>query len=180
MLPEDRTMRYAVTLAVGAICILCEPTRSSAAEPGRDKPLLLANYYAWYHKGKHPRRPWSGWTRPEARRNALALAARRAGQPPLSSAAYPLVGLYDSADPAIAGWHVKLAQAAGIDAFLVDWWDTHNGWDTNVEKGIFAAARKHGFKVALLDERAQYHVEGATDAPSRGIRFPISKEATKR
>lgn len=82
---------------------------------------------------------------------------QRAGEPPPSSAAYPLAGLYDSADPAVAEWHVKLAQAAGIDAFLVHWWGVHKGREPNIDSGILAAAEKHGFKLALLDERAQYH-----------------------
>jgi len=57
----------------------------------------------------------------------------------------------------VAVWHVQLAKAAGFDAFLVDWWDTHNGLDQNVDRGIVAAAEKLGFKFALLDERAQFH-----------------------
>jgi hypothetical protein len=44
-----------------------------------------------------------------------------------------------------------------LDAFLVDWWDTHNDLDQNVDRGIVAAAEKRGFKFALLDERAQFH-----------------------
>ncbi len=153
--------------------MLFTQTASIAAEPEREKPLLLANYYAWYHDGTHANRRWAGWTRPEAEQNALALAAQRDGEPALSSAAYPLVGPYDSADPAIAEWHVKLAQAAGIDAFLVDWWGVHKGRDKNIDCGILAAAEKHGLKIALLDERAQYHndwgwyKEAATEALTR-------------
>ena len=120
-------------------------------------PLLLANYYAWYHNGEHSRHPWTGWTRSSSKTNALAVAAQKKGEPVISSAAYPLAGLYDSADPMVAAWHIKLAQAAGIDAFLVDWWGTHMGRDINLDKGIFAAAKQHGFKLALLDERAQFH-----------------------
>ena len=150
-------MKHQHAFTIAAICLLLAQTTTSAAEPTPQKSLLLANYYAWYHTGSHPRWPWAGWTRPEAKRNALAKAAQRPGQPPLSSAAYPLAGLYDSADPAVAEWHVELAQAAGIDAFLVDWWGTHKGRDTNIDHGILAAAEKHDFKFALLDERAQYH-----------------------
>lgn len=157
-----RTTLAASLLLVVLIDEGCHTEHSRPAEemvqaPSRPKPLILANYYAWYHDGKHQRWPWAGWTRPEAKQNPLALAARRAGEPPLSSAAYPLAGLYDSADPAIAEWHVKLAQAAGIDGFFVDWWGTHKGRDRNIDSGILAAAQKHGFKIALFDERAQYH-----------------------
>ena len=54
-------------------------------------------------------------------------------------------------------WHVQLAKAAGIDAFLVSWWDKHNDVDQNFERGILPAAEKEGFKIALFDERAQFH-----------------------
>jgi len=150
-------IKYARLVAVGAICALLVQHAAIAADPDPQGPMLLANYYAWYHDGEHPRWPWAGWTRPEAKQNALAVAAQRKGEPPLSSAAYPLIGPYDSADPAVAEWHVKLAQAAGIDAFLVDWWGEHKGRDCNIDRGILTAAEKHGLKFALLDERAQFH-----------------------
>jgi len=119
--------------------------------------MLLAAYYCWYHSKDHPHQPWLHWTYPSSATNAVALQAQRAGEPPLNSAARPLVGFYDSADPVIAEWHVRLAKTAGIDAFLVDWWDTHNDLDQNVDRGIVAAAQKLGFPFALLDERAQFH-----------------------
>ena len=126
-----------------------------ALKPAR--PTVVAVYYAWYHDGAHPQRPWLHWTRPDAAKNTLALQAQRPGEPAPASAARPLVGLYDSADPTIARWHVQLAKAAGIDAFLVSWWDKHNDVDQNFERGILPAAEKEGFKIALFDERAQFH-----------------------
>lgn len=137
--------------------ILLFSNYATAEDSKQQRPLLLANYYAWYHDGSHSRYPWAGWTRESAQTNALALAVQKRDDPPISSAAYPLAGLYDSADPVVAERHVQLAKAAGIDAFLVDWWGTHKGRDINLEKGIFAAARKYDFKLALLDERSQFH-----------------------
>ena len=142
---------------ISAISVLLGLSTSFAVGVEQRQPFLFANYYAWYHNGKHPRLAWAGWTRPEAERNPLALAAQHAGEPPLSSAAHPLIELYDSADPEIAEWHVKLAQAAGIDAFLVSWWGTHKKHDENIDRGILFAVEKHGFKFALFDERAQFH-----------------------
>lgn len=122
-----------------------------------NRPLLLANYYCWYQDGEHAKKPFLHWTYTSSSTNALALKAQKPGEPAPNSAFRPLIGLYDSADPKIAEWHVQLAKASGIDAFLVDWWDTHNALDQNVDRGIVAAAKKHGFKFALLDERAQFH-----------------------
>ncbi|MBN2449271.1 MAG: sulfatase-like hydrolase/transferase, partial [Lentisphaeria bacterium] len=134
------------------------PGQGGAADA---RPLLLACYYVWYETGAHPRRPWSNWTRPECEANAAARAAQRPGEPPVASAAYPLAGLYSSSDPDVAEWHVQLARAAGIDAFLVSWWDDHMERDKAWEEGIFRAAERRGFRVALLDERAQFHSDFA-------------------
>jgi len=87
-------IKYARLVAVGAICALLVQHAAIAADPDPQGPMLLANYYAWYHDGEHPRWPWAGWTRPEAKQNALAVAAQRKGEPPLSSVAYPLIGPY--------------------------------------------------------------------------------------
>jgi len=38
-----------------------------ALEPAR--PTVFAVYYAWYHDGAHPQRPWLHWTRPDAAKN---------------------------------------------------------------------------------------------------------------
>ncbi|TWU39632.1 hypothetical protein Poly41_24870 [Novipirellula artificiosorum] len=147
-------MRLASTFTLWVLCSLSAAVSAVEEEP---KPLLFANYYAWYHNGSHPDHPWAGWTRKESEQNSRALAEQRPGLPPRSSAAYPLVGLYDSADPEVAEWHVRLAQAAGIDAFLVDWWGRHLDRDKNIDEGILVAAEKHSFKFALLDERSQFH-----------------------
>jgi hypothetical protein len=141
-----------------AVFVLCLPGILRASETkATARPLLFAAYYCWYHSPTHTQKPWLHWTYPAAQSNAVALREQRPGEPPLATAARPLAGFYDSADPAVAEWHVRLAQAAGLDAFLVDWWGEHNGLDRAVEGGIVAAAQKLGFKFALLDERAQFH-----------------------
>ena len=150
------------TFLVSSLRIVCASVfafscAATAADVPADRPLLLANYYCWYHDGQHAKRPFLHWTYPSSGTNALAKQAQKPGEPPPNSVFRPLAGLYDSADPKVAEWHVKLAKAAGIDAFLVDWWDSHNELDQNVDRGIVAAVEKHGFKFALLDERAQFH-----------------------
>jgi len=167
---ERRVMKTALTLLA---CLLLAPGAVlEAADAPPKRPLLLANYYCWYHDGRHPTRPFEHWTYPGSSTNPLAKQAQKPGEPPPNSVFRPLAGLYDSADPRIAEWHVQLAQAAGIDAFLVDWWDTHQGLDEVVERGIVAAVEKHGFKFALLDERAQFHqdFEAYSGMLTRGLK----------
>jgi hypothetical protein len=132
-----------------------EGERAPGVAPAR--PLLVAAYYVWYRTGSHGKWPWSHWSYAGSESNALAKAEQRPGEPPPASAARPLVGLYDSADPAVVEWHVKLAQAAGLDAFLVDWWDAVKGQDEVIDGVVRPTIERLGFKYALLDERAQFH-----------------------
>jgi hypothetical protein len=129
------------SLAAYITALLLPLTELHAADaPRQSRPMLLAVYYCWYHSSEHPRQPWSHWNSPKSDTNAVAQKARREGEPTIASAARPLAGFYDSADPGVAKWHVQLAQAAGVDAFLVDWWDTFREGDKSVDRGIVAAA----------------------------------------
>lgn len=50
----------------------------------------------------------------------------------LRSAVHPFAGFYDCSYATVAEWHVRLAMAAGIDAFLVDWRGEQRGLDNIV------------------------------------------------
>lgn len=123
--------------------------------PPKEKPLVLANYYVWYLSGDHETSPYAGWIHPDQQELLSdSKSYKKPHEPDIASQLYPLAGLYDSHDVGIAQWHVHLAQASGIDGFLVSWWGEHNqAW----EKSILAASEKNGFKIALFDERAQFH-----------------------
>jgi glycoprotein endo-alpha-1,2-mannosidase len=148
------------------------PVAAASPEPAR--PAVFAAYYIWYADGSHPTAAWRHWTHPDVfrlhgRDNPLA----RPGDPPLASAAYPLVGLYSSRDPAVAEWHMRLARAAGIDAFLVSWWGRHQETDETFATVTLPAAERTGFKVAILDELAQFHRDD--DAYARGLAETLAR-----
>jgi len=135
-------------LMVAFADLLDRPLPAGAAEDSRNVLAALKGGPAPdepNHDGSHPDRPWQGWTREAAKTNPRALAKQRDGAPPLASPIRPLAGLYDSRDRGVADWHVALAEAAGIDAFLVDWWGEHLGRDENAEAGIIAACEASGF-----------------------------------
>jgi hypothetical protein len=138
----------------------------SAAEPA--KPVLFANYYTWYSTHTGPNKTWTHWVRhPVA--DEMKKEADRTGKVveklepnDIASVFWPLAGLYNSTDPEIVRWHIRLAKAAGIDAFLVDWWGPQN-WGlvpelTRIafEEVILPIAAEENFKVALLDEPVQF------------------------
>ena len=133
----------------------------------RQKPPLFAVYYTWYSTAVGPHGKWSSWGQP------TPSLLRPAGCDPdkfvgpdrlrdISSCEYPLIGPYDSDDPEVVRWHLRLAKAAGIDAFLVDWWGP-GGWQKApgltqdaFEKVVLPIAEEEGFKVCLFDETAQF------------------------
>ena len=121
-----------------------DPPALRAAEA---KPALWAVYYAWYETGTGPHGRWRMWSDD----------AGTAPNPQPKSKAQPLIGYYDSDDPKVVRWHIQLAKAAGIDAFLVSWWGGANISGTAFEKTILPIATDEKFKVALCSELAQFH-----------------------
>ena len=123
--------------------------RELPAAPVVAHPPVWAFYYAWYGVPQGPRQRWELW----ADRGEPATGAK------LRLPFRPLVGPYDSTDPAIVAWHCRLAEAAGIDAFLVSWWGGANISGEAFERVILPAARATRVKVALNCELAQFHGE---------------------
>jgi len=120
---------------------------AATAEARPRRPDVWAVYYAWYETatGSHGR--WTQWS-----------ADQRANPSPKpKSKAEPLIGYYDSDNPDAVRWHVRLAKAAGIEAFLVSWWGGANISGAAFEKTILPVAAEEKFKVALCSELAQFH-----------------------
>ncbi len=131
------------------------------------KPFVMAHYYTWYTTGTGPHAHWGAWGKSEpSLYHPQGASPERVLFPPyvreISSCAYPLVGAYDSDDPEVVRWHIRLAKAAGIDAFLVDWWGPANwqkpsGFTHDVfVKTVLPIAEEENFKVCLFDETPQF------------------------
>jgi hypothetical protein len=73
------------------------------------------------------------------------------------SKAEPLIGYYNSDNPDVVRWHIRLAKAAGIEAFLVSWWGGANISGKAFEQTILPVAAEEKFKVAMCCELAQFH-----------------------
>jgi len=137
----------------------------SPAAPKR--PLVLAYYYTWYGLPTGAAGGFGHWAS-SAPSKLLPKGAdpRRFERPPaireIASCAYPLIGPYDSMDREVVRWHMRLAKAAGIDGFLVDWWGPATwqkppGWTHDVfVKTVLPVAEEERFKVALFDETPQF------------------------
>jgi hypothetical protein len=111
------------------------------------RPALWAVYYAWYTTATGPHGKWNIW----------GDASDKLGEPKPRGTAHPLIGYYDSDDPDVVRWHMRLAKAAGIDAFLVSWWGGANVSGKAFEQVIVPVAAEEGVKVAMCSELAQFH-----------------------
>lgn len=128
-----------------------------------ERPLMLAYYYTWYTTGYGPHGHWSMWTR-----QAPCTYFEEGTDPEkivygpgirhISSCGYPLIGPYDSDNPEVVRWHIRLAKAAGIDAFLVDvWGELIDVASRSLLEVILPIAEEEGFKICVCDEAPQFN-----------------------
>ena len=76
---------------------------------------------------------------------------------------YPLIGPYDSSDPAVLEYQVLLMKLGGIDGVIVDWYGPDNYYDYLVNNqrtlDIFAYAQKAGLQFSLCYEDSTIQAE---------------------
>jgi hypothetical protein len=128
---------------------------------GAVKPIMV-HYMPWYVS-----QPFSGtwgwhWTMKAFDPNA----ANTNGTQQIASWYYPLIGPYDSADPAVLEYHVLLMKLAGIDGVIVDWYGTDNFNDYAINNQrtleLLNYTRKAGLKFSLCyeDQTIQQEING--------------------
>ncbi len=102
---------------------------------GEVKPDLWSVYYAWYQSTNGPQAKSRMWTLD--------------GTEKPRSKAQPLIGYYDSDNADVVRWHIQLAKAAGIEAFLVSWWGRAQISGAAFERAILPVAAEEKFKVTI-------------------------------
>jgi hypothetical protein len=128
---------------------------------GAPKPVMV-HYMPWFVA-----QPYSGswgwhWTMNYFNPNA----ANPNGEQQIASWYYPLIGPYDSLDPAVLEYHVLLMRLAGIDGVIVDWYgpDNFNDYAVNNQRtlALFNFTRKAGLKFSLCyeDQTIQQEING--------------------
>ena len=122
------------------------------------KPLMV-HYMPWFVS-----QPYSGawkwhWTMDHF--NPGTTNAN--GSQQIASWYYPLIGPYDSADPAVLEYHVLLMKLAGIDGVIVDWYGPDNFEDYAVNNqrtlALFNVTRKAHLKFCLCYEDRTVQLE---------------------
>jgi hypothetical protein len=97
------------------------------------------------------------------------------GERQIASWYYPLIGPYDSSDPALLEYHVLLMKLAGIDGVIVDWYGSANFLDYGINNQatvkLFQFTRKAGLKFSICyeDQTIQHMIDGNYLATSDAI-----------
>ena len=133
------------------------------AAHGASKPLMV-HYMPWFVSQLYPPSGYWGWHWTMNHFNPNVLDAN--GQRQIASWYYPLIGPYDSIDPAVLEYHVLLMSLAGIDGVIVDWYgpDNFNDYAVNNQRtlALFNYTRKAGLKFSLCyeDQTIQREISG--------------------
>ncbi|HEX7654090.1 MAG TPA: glycoside hydrolase family 71/99-like protein [Verrucomicrobiae bacterium] len=128
-------------------------TARSAPPPATTeaKPVLVY-YMAWYASAQVSGAWGWHWTMDHFNPGQT----NASGEREIASWYYPLIGPYDSADPAVLEYHVLLMKLAGIDGVMVDWYGSADLYDYAVVNRntlrLFDFTRKAGLKFAICYE----------------------------
>ncbi len=125
--------------------------------PSVTKPVVLAHYMPWFRaEPSEEGIVWDHWQWFGKGKKHDPDRVLDNGRRDIASAFYPLVGPYDSRDPAVIEYHVLTARAAGIDGFVADWYGPETYTD-EVFAHVMRTAERYGLKMAIcLEEKSFY------------------------
>jgi hypothetical protein len=149
--------RTILLLAALLSFILAAPGASHATS----KPVMVY-YMPWYTA-----KPYSdGWGWHWTMNHFNPDTVNASGERQIASWYYPLIGPYDSSDPAVLEYHVLLMKLAGVDGVIVDWYGSANFLDYGINNQatvkLFQFTRKAGLKFSICyeDQTIQHMIDG--------------------
>jgi hypothetical protein len=152
-----------------ALVALLAPGATPAARAGA-KPVMV--YYMPWYAAKPYSDTWGWhWTMQHFDPDALSASGERR----IASWYYPLIGPYDSGDPAVLEYHALLMKLSGIDGVIVDWYGFAQYLDYGVNNQaaakLFEFTRKAGlkFSVCYEDQTIKHMIDGNYLAASNAI-----------
>jgi len=169
-------IRATVLLAIcGMMVPSCRPKQVSPAtrEPWTRKTgkTLMMHYMPWYETPAVRGRWGNHWTGHQNEHNPDRLDAK--GLPDIWSRYHPMIGLYDSTDPAVLECQLLQMKIAGIDGVIVDWYGIGPSADYpsihQAARAMFTAAgqRQMSFAVCYEDRSVAYMEELKTLKPEQ-------------
>jgi hypothetical protein len=135
----------------------------SPSGPARaDSKIVMVYYMPWFAAKPYSSAWGWHWTMDHFNPETVSVTGERQ----IASWYYPLIGPYDSADPAVLEYHVLLMKLAGIDGVVVDWYGSLNFLDYGINNQatvkLFQFARKAGLKFAICyeDQTIRHLIDG--------------------
>jgi hypothetical protein len=132
---------------------------------------VMVYYMPWYTA-----RPYSdGWGWHWTMDHFNPDTVNASGERQIASWYYPLIGPYDSSDPAVLEYHVLLMKLAGVDGVIVDWYGSANYLDYGINNQatvrLFQFTRKAGLKFSICyeDQTIQHIIDGNFLAPGDAL-----------
>jgi hypothetical protein len=138
---------------------------------GDARKVVMAYYMPWYIARPHSDRWGWHWTMDHFDPDRI----NATGEREIASWYYPLIGPYDSSDPAVLEYHVLLMKLAGVDGVIVDWYGSADYLDYSLNNQathkLFDYTRKAGLKFCICyeDQTIQHMLEGHYLEPQRAI-----------
>ena len=117
-----------------------------------EQPQVFAHYMPWFES-----KPVTGnWGYHWTMNHFDPDTVRWNGKREVAANDYPLLGLYDSSDPAVLECHVLQMKMAGIDGVMIDWYGTRDFYDyamlhENTAK-LIPVLKRAGLKFAICYE----------------------------
>jgi hypothetical protein len=143
---QMRHLNYLASVITGAILLLAGVSQGGArAAAAAKQPLILAHYMPWFEAKPAGRRWGWHWTM-----NAFNPQEINGGQRSIASHYYPLIGPYDSGDPAVIEYHLLLMKLAGIHGVIVDWYGLSDFFDYPTIHRNTGALLESAAKIELL------------------------------
>ncbi|MEM1443731.1 MAG: alpha/beta hydrolase fold domain-containing protein [Verrucomicrobiota bacterium] len=128
------------------------------------KPRLFAHYMPWYASKSHSGNWGYHWTMNHYDPDTIRWDGRREA----ASHDYPLIGLYDSQDPAALECQVQQMKLAGIEGVIIDWYGIRDFFDYAAlhesTLQLIPILKKAGMKFAICyeDQSIKHMVKGGS------------------
>lgn len=138
---------------------------------GAASKAVMVYYMPWFTAKPHSETWGWHWTMDHFNPDQV----NASGQRQIASWYYPLIGPYDSSDPAVLEYHVLLMKLAGVEGVIVDWYGSADFLDYGINNRatvkLFQFTRKAGLKFAICyeDQTIQHMLDGKHLVPADAL-----------
>ena len=129
--------------------------------PVEEKKYVFAHYMTWFGTPEVSN-SWYNWAWPQKAHKRNPDRTLPGGRRDIASLHYPLIGPYDSTDEDVLEYHILLAKAAGINGFVVNWYNFEDkfGKVKHIDKGfkkLLEVSERLNFKVCVdIDDKCMF------------------------